>query len=147
MKRIKAKENIWISSLSSYNARDFLYRLHYLLEGKIENVLTDNGPEFQKYFDKACQELNIDHYFTRNHTPQDNPVNERFNQTLEEDFIQTGNFSPDPSICNPRLIEHCIDFDFKRAHQALGNIPPIEFAQKHLKNYYRCPHIVHGSDF
>ncbi len=26
---------------SSYNARDFLYRLNYLLDGKIENVQTD----------------------------------------------------------------------------------------------------------
>jgi len=40
---------------SSYNARDFLYRLNYLLDGKIKNVQTDNGSEFLKYFDNACK--------------------------------------------------------------------------------------------
>lgn len=33
---------------SSYNTRDFLYRLYYLLDGKIENIQTDNSSEFLK---------------------------------------------------------------------------------------------------
>jgi len=77
---------------SSCLARDFLYRLYYLLDGKIENIQTDNGSEFLKYFDKACKELNINHYFSRNHTPKDNACNERFNRTLQEEFLKQGNF-------------------------------------------------------
>ena len=35
---------------NSYNAQDFLNRLLYLIDGKIDNIQTDNGSEFAKYF-------------------------------------------------------------------------------------------------
>lgn len=63
---------------SSYNSRDFLYRLHYLLNGKIENIQTDNGSEFKKHFDQGCRKLGLEHYHSRVKTPKDNPDNERF---------------------------------------------------------------------
>jgi len=44
---------------SSASAKDFLYRLYYLLDGKIENIQTDNGSEFKKHFDTALTTLNI----------------------------------------------------------------------------------------
>jgi transposase len=50
---------------SSASARDFLYRLHLLLDGKIENIQTDNGSEFHKHFETACQELKLSHYWSR----------------------------------------------------------------------------------
>lgn len=121
------------TSKSSYSARDFLYRLIYLLDGKISNVQHDNDPCFEKYFKKACQEFNIDQYYNRPRTPRDNPNNERFNRTLQEEFLQLGNFTPNPAVFNPKLVEYLIDYNFYRVHQALGYIPPIEFSQKHLK--------------
>jgi transposase InsO family protein len=121
------------TSKSSYQARDFLYRLHYLLNGKISNVQHDNDSCFEKYFKKACQELNISQYYNRPYIPKDNPNNERFNRTLQEEFLQLGNFTPDPIAFNPKLVEYLIDYDFYRVHQALGYVPPIEFAQKYLK--------------
>lgn len=121
------------TSHSSYSARDFLYRLNYLLSGKIENVQTDNGSEFLKYFDKACHTLNINHYFSRNHTPKDNAVLERFNRTLQEEFMNQGNFSTDLGIFNRNLTEWLVEYNFRRPHQSLGYIAPINFQVKHLK--------------
>jgi len=118
---------------SSYNARDFLYRLNYLLDGKIENIQTDNGSEFLKYFDKTCRNLNINHYFSRNHTPKDNAVLERFNRTLQEEFISQGNFDLDMNRFNSRMTEWLIEYNFRRPHQALGYMSPINFQVKHLK--------------
>jgi len=118
---------------SSYNARDFLYRLNYLLDGKIENVQTDNGSEFLKHFDRALKELNINHYFSRNHTPKDNAVNERFNRTLEEEFLRQGNFHLDLQKFNQILTEWLVEYNFRRPHQALGYTPPINFQAKYLK--------------
>ncbi|MBU0546266.1 DDE-type integrase/transposase/recombinase [Patescibacteria group bacterium] len=69
---------------SSKNAADFLHRLHYLLDGKIENIQTDNGSEFKKCFDQALTRLEIPHYHSRVKTPKDNAVNERFNRTLNK---------------------------------------------------------------
>ena len=118
---------------SSYNSRDFLYRLNYLLDGKIENIQTDNGSEFKKYFDQGCRKLNINHYFSRNKTPKDNAVNERFNRTLQEEFIGQGNFSPDIRTFNRNLTEWLVEYNFRRPHQSLNYIPPINFQVKHFK--------------
>ena len=118
---------------SSYNSRDFLHRLNYLLDGKIENIQTDNGSEFLKHFDKTCSELNINHYFSRNHTPKDNAVAERFNKTLQEEFIAQGNFDTDINKFNHSLTEWLIEYNFKRPHQALEYISPINFQVKYLK--------------
>lgn len=118
---------------SSYNARDFLLRLNYLLDGKIENIQTDNGSEFLKYFDKTCKELNINHYFSRNHTPKDNATLERFNRTLKEEFLLEGNFTLDLQQFNHNLTEWLVEYNFRRPHQSLGYIPPINFQAKYLK--------------
>lgn len=116
---------------SSYSAADFLYRLNYLLDEKIINIHTDNGSEFVKYFEKACQKLKLEHYFSRNRRPEDNPSNERFNRTLKEDFIQMGNFTPDLTTFNCHLTEWLVTYNFIRPHESLGQIPPIKYAQKY----------------
>ena len=118
---------------SSYNSRDFLYRLNYLLDGKIENVQTDNGSEFLKHFDQACTKLHINHYFSRNHTPKDNAVLERFNRTIQEEFINQGNFDLDTERFNRNLTEWLVEYNFRRPHQSLDYIAPINFQDKHLK--------------
>lgn len=78
---------------NSYNAADFLNRLLHLLDGKVENIQTDNGSEFQKHFERACQKLALTRYYNRPRTPKDNAVNERFNKTVQEEFIHLGNFT------------------------------------------------------
>lgn len=118
---------------SSYNARDFLNRLHYLLNGKIENIQTDNGSEFKKYFEKTCSQLNIPQYYSRIKTPKDNAVCERFNRTLKEEFIQLGNMTDDTVLFNRRLTEWLIEYNFKRPHQTLGYMSPINFSYKYHK--------------
>ncbi|MFA6534475.1 MAG: integrase core domain-containing protein [Patescibacteria group bacterium] len=118
---------------SSTNARDFLYRLHYLLDGKIENIQTDNGSEFKKNFDLALVKLDIPHYHSRVKTPKDNPQNERFNRTLEEEFIAFGNLTDEVSVFNQRLTEWLVEYNFRRPHQALGYLPPINFHFKYHK--------------
>jgi transposase InsO family protein len=118
---------------SSYNSSDFLYRLNYLLSAKIDNIQTDNGSEFLKYFDRACRYLGFNHYFSRNHTPKDNAVLERFNRTLQEEFLNQGNLNTDINIFNRKLTEWLVEYNFRRPHQALGYIPPINFQVKYLK--------------
>lgn len=116
---------------SSYNARDFLYRLHFLLDGKIENIQTDNGSEFKKYFDQGCVKLELTHYRSRVKTPKDNPDNERFNRTLQEEFINMGNMTDDTKIFNQKLTEWLIHYNFQRPHQTLDYMPPINFIYKY----------------
>jgi transposase InsO family protein len=110
---------------SSYNARDFLARLHFLLGGQIDNIQHDEGSEFKKYFSQECQKLNISEWFSRIKTPQDNATNERFNRTLKEEFIQLNSFMLNAKEFNQSLTEWLVEYNFKRPHQALGYMPPI----------------------
>lgn len=121
------------SSHGSLCATDFLLRLNYLLEGKIENIQTDNGSEFGKYFDQACKKLNLDRYYSRVMTPKDNAICERFNRTLKEEFIQLGNYNSDMNIFNRDMTDWLIEYNFQRPHQTLEYMTPIGFNQKYSK--------------
>ncbi len=114
---------------SSYNAADFLNRLLYLTEGKIENIQTDNGSEFAKYFEQACQKYRLDRYYNRPRTPKDNPVNERFNKTVEDEFINLGNLTTEIPVFNRSLTEWLIEYNFKRPHQSLNYETPIKMSE------------------
>ena len=118
---------------SSKNAADFLSRLFYLLDGSFLNALHDNGSEFHKEFILACQKLGINQYWSRPKTPQDNPMDERFNRTLKEEFLALGHFNPDPLLFNKDLTEWLIEFVFVRPHQALGYDTPWQFYQRTAK--------------
>jgi len=115
---------------SSANAADFLRRFFYLQDGSFLNSLNDNGSEFHKEFIKACIELNINQYWSRNHTPEDNPVCERFNQTIEDEFIDFGNLTANTELFNQKLTEWLIEYNFVRPHQTLAYDTPFEFYAK-----------------
>ena len=127
---------------SSYCARDFLLRLYFLLEGNIQYLHSDNGSEFAKYFDQACAELQIPHYFSQVPTPKDHAEIERFNRTLEEEFLQIGHYIDDPEIFNPLLTEWLIEYNFKRPHKSLKYQTPFDFFFQN-KKCYLCTLPVH----
>jgi transposase InsO family protein len=116
---------------TSSSARDFLRRLHFLLDGKIENVQTDNGTEFHQHFDAACDALGLEHYWSRVKTPKDNAVSERFNRTLQDEFLSFGNMTPDAVEFNRRLTEWLVEYNFRRPHQSLRYLAPINFTFKY----------------
>lgn len=124
---------------ASYNGADFLTRLAFLLDGKITNVGHDNGSEFQKHFAATCAKLGYAQYFSRPNTPKDNAVCERFNQTLKHEFLQLGNFNANPEQFNPRLTEWLVEYNFRRPHQTLGYLPPINYEARYLKVLPRYP--------
>jgi len=121
------------SGHGSAYAADFLKRIHYLLEGKIENIQTDNGSEFTKYFVKAASDLKLTHYHSRIKTPKDNCFDERFNRTLRDEFISLGHLTSDCAIFNRELTEWLIEYNFHRPHQTLQYLTPIDFNIKYLK--------------
>ena len=117
----------------SYYAADFLKRMHYLLDGRIENIQTDNGSEFAKYFELAAQQLNLNRYYSRVKTPKDNAFDERFNRTLEDEFIALGHLTSDCAIFNKELTEWLIEYNFYRPHQTLNYLTPIQFTNQCFK--------------
>lgn len=134
---------------SSQSARDFLLRLNYLMAGEVPRVGHDNGSEFKKLFQQSCQELNIEQYWSRPRTPKDNPDNERFNRTLREEFLAEGNFNPDLQICNRKLTEWLIEYNFIRPHESLNYQTPVEKSKllpmysSYTKHWHNQPNMYH----
>ncbi|MGB9883673.1 MAG: integrase core domain-containing protein, partial [Microgenomates group bacterium] len=133
------------SSKSSLSTFDFLLRLFALVDGKIAAILSDNGGGFAKYFEEACGRLNITHIFTRLKTPKDNAVNERFNRTIQEEFMETDEyFEPyltesNLTKANERLTEWLIFYNFKRPHQSLDYQTPIGYYNYKLSTQKLLP--------
>jgi transposase InsO family protein len=121
------------SSKHSKHAADFLKRIHYLFDARIENLQTDNGSEFAKEFREAATELSLPHYFSRPKTPTDNPFDERFNRTMQDEFIAMGNLNSDCAAFNRKLTHWLIEYNFKRPHQALSYAVPVEYHYKNQK--------------
>lgn len=119
------------SSKNSHSSSDFLLRVNYLLDGKINIAHRDNGAEFQKHFQRLGEKLGIKQYFSRPHTPKDNPSMERFNQTLQREWLNNGNFTPNIELFNSRLKEFILEYNFKRPHETLNYLTPIQFAVKY----------------
>ena len=115
--------------------------MYFLLDKDIPYLHSDNGSEFHKHFEDACKQLKIEHYFSRPRTPKDHAEIERFNRTLEEEFLQIGNYIDDSEIFNSLLTEWLVEYNFNRPHQSLGYLTPMEFlAQKQESNLLpMCP--------
>jgi transposase len=114
---------------SSRNAKDFLYRLHYLIDADIANIQTDNGSEFYLEFEEALRDLKISHWFSRPRTPEDNSVVERFNQTLQTEWLNDGHFTPVIRDFNQALTDWLIEYNFVRPHQALDYMTPYGYLE------------------
>jgi len=114
---------------SSRSAADFLYRLRYLVNQPIENFQTDNGSEFALEFERATAKLGIHRYMPRVETPKDNPEIERFNETLEYEWLYNFTLSLGPQELNPQFAEWLIEYNFTRPHQSLSYLTPVEYIE------------------
>jgi transposase InsO family protein len=118
---------------SSRNSRDFLERLIYLTDRKVINIHHDNGSEFKKEFEMACSTLAIPQWYSRPHTPKDNAVLERFNRTIQEEFVQVTDIDPYfTDDFNRKLTDWLIEYNSIRPHQTLDYKTPLEY----LDSYY-----------
>jgi len=77
-------------------------------------------------------------------TPKDNAINERFNRTLKEKFIQLGNFTPESPLFNQKLAEWLIEYDVHRPHQSLGYLSPLEYLNNYQKVLPMSPASTRG---
>jgi transposase InsO family protein len=116
---------------SSFAARDFLARLEYLLGAAPEVILTDNGSEFEKHFEIACQQKQIKRYFSRVQTPKDNPEVERMNKTYIEEWLNDGKWSPNLYKMNKYITDFLIYYNHERPHEKLNYDTPLAYAETH----------------
>ena len=92
-------------------------------------ALTDNGSEFKKHFAKRLRELHLIHYHTYPKTPKMNSHVERFNRTIQDEFVDYHTFSLlNPDEFNRKLIDYLIFYNIQRVHCAFQNkLSPVQF--------------------
>lgn len=117
------------SSGSSRSAKDFLNRLIYLSNHQISNIHHDNGSEFEGEFEKACRELGVQQIYSRVRRPKDNPCLERFNGTVQDEWLSVSVDGLDELVqANLDLTDWLVDYNNDRPHQSLDYQSPIEYA-------------------
>lgn len=92
-------------------------------------VLTDNGSEFKKHFAEELKKLHLIHYHTYPRTPKMNAHIERFNRTIQDEFIDYHvHLLKDPDVFNRKLMDYLIFYNTKRVHHAFQNkLSPVQF--------------------
>lgn len=105
-------------------------------ENKIE-ILTDNGSEFAKDYEKIVKERGLKHYFTYPRCPKMNASCERFNRTLKESFAEYNKdlLFTDLNEFNRMLGDWLVDYNCVLPHSSLGYKTPLAYAiEKDPKN-------------
>jgi len=94
---------------------------------KIACENTDNGYENQKDFREQLKTENVFHFYSNLGTPTDNPRVERSHLTDELEFYQRGGLKKTFEEQKTALKEWEYFYNWKRPHQALGYLTPMEF--------------------
>lgn len=118
-------------SHASLAAKEFfgLCRKVFPYPFEFQYVLTDNGSEFKKHFDEELRRLHLTHYHTYPKTPKMNAHLERFNRTIQDEFVDHNSFLLlNPDEFNRKLIDYLIFYNTERVHHAFQNkLSPIQF--------------------
>lgn len=123
------------TSLSSTNATDFLVKLTQVAPFTIKRVQTDNGSEFYKNFHEATQKLTMTHYWNYPRSPKMNAKIERYNRTVQEEFIDwhLDDFSLDLIKLNDLLMDYLIWYNTERPHWTLQLKSPMQYLLEGLQ--------------
>jgi len=123
---------VYKTNSSSY-AQDFLKRLMYLSNGKVEIMHSDNGSEFKGEFEMACKKLNIARVYSRVKTPKDNPALEKFNGTIQQEWLNLSEVGLDDiEEANKDLTRWLIKYNDYRPHESLDYLTPLAYAQENF---------------
>lgn len=101
---------------------------------KIACENTDNGFENNNDFSKELKKENVFHFYSNRSTPTDNPRVERSHLTDDVEFYLKGNLFNDLKQQKEATRKFEDLYNFKRPHQALGYLTPMDFYALWKKN-------------
>ena len=127
-----------VQSLSSKNTtevlKEFLSSYHY----PIRTVQTDNGSEFLGAFHVFLEERRILHQFIYPRSPRINGVVERFNRTVQEEFIERSEeIFYNEILFRKKLKDYIFWYNTKRPHHSLKLQTPVAYL-KQLTSFPEC---------
>lgn len=115
-------------SHASKAAKEFFDLVTFLFPFPFTYVLTDNGSEFMRHFDEELKRIHLTHWHTYPKTPKMNTHAERFNRSLQEEYIDyhEGELL-DPATFNIGLMKHLLWHNTERPHFGLKLQTPVNF--------------------
>ena len=127
------------TSHASKAAEEFFGFCQMVFPVPFEFVLTDNGSEFKKHFAARLQELHLAHYHTYPRTPKMNAHCERFNRTIQEEFVDYhAHLLLEPQKFNEVLMEYLVWFNTERPHYGLKLQSPLQFLIQWASTQQEC---------
>jgi transposase InsO family protein len=115
-------------SNSSINGSDFLKKFITVTPFNIARIQTDNGGEFEKYFEITRKKVGLGHFYNYPKHPQSNGCLERFNRTVQEQFVYWHiDHLDDLAEFNRKLMQYLIWYNTEKAHRGIGNISPLRY--------------------
>jgi transposase InsO family protein len=119
----------------SYNTKDFLSKLTNYFPFQIKSIQTDNGSEFHRYFTEYLEKYNITHYWNHKGKPFLNGNIERFNRTIQDEFIDWNiSYLEDNDIFNEKLNKWIEFYNNERIHWSINLKTPNQFLNEYLTN-------------
>lgn len=115
-------------SQTSKNSTDFYHKFKTVYPTRIIDWQNDNGHENLKFLEKELTNEKIQQLFSYPHCPQVNGYVERFNRTIQDEFINPNiDFIWDTETFNKKLAEYNIWYNCERPHKSLGKKSPMDF--------------------
>ena len=114
--------------LTSRNMKDFYFRFKEVYPLKIKSWQNDNGSENLGEFDEQLVREGIPHFFSYPHCPKINSYIERYNRTIQEEFIDNHlDLIHDKELFHKELSDYLIFYNTQRPHKSLGLKSPLEY--------------------
>jgi transposase InsO family protein len=114
---------------NSISAKRFFQKLEIIFPGKIKSVQTDNGSEFHKYFMEYLKEKSIIHYFNYSGQPCKQGHIERFNRSIQEEFIDWHeSYFDNLDDFNNLLVDWLLWYNTERPHWNLNLMSPMDYS-------------------
>lgn len=121
----------FVPSLKSVHAASFLKEIIQTAWYNPHPIQTDNGSEFELYFEEASKEANLNHLWNYPKQPKSTGYVERFNWTVQDEFFfDSEDFLLYPDEFKQKLSTWLIWYNQERPHQSLNYLSPYQYLQK-----------------
>lgn len=124
---------VYVPAVSSAVAQRVFKEFQELTPTPIHTVQTDNGSEFLKSFHAYLEEQHITHQFIYPHMPKVNAFIERFNRTIQEEFIlRNDEIYYDIPAMTRKLTKYLFWYNYQRPHSSLNYLAPMRFIETQI---------------